>query len=75
MKMNLYIFFNIYRYHEIETDALANYNPLNKQVAGVAIKQKRPPPTDYQRPNTEFQRPNTEYQRPKLNIFCFACHV
>ena len=68
MKMNSYISFYIYRYHEIETDALANYNPLNKQVAGVAIKEKRPPPTDYQRPNTEYQRPNTEFQRPNTDF-------
>ena len=81
----LCFFLYIYRYHEheIERDALANYNPLNKQVAGVAIKEKRPPPTDYQRPpptdyqrpntefqrpNTDFQRPNTEYQRPKADL-------
>jgi len=75
--------FSRYHEHEIERDALANYNPLNKQVAGVAIKEKRPPPTDYQRPpptdyqrpntefqrpNTDFQRPNTEYQRPKADL-------
>ena len=66
----LFICFFTCRYQEqkIESDSLANYNPLNKQLAGVAIKEKRPPLTDYQRPNTEFQRPNTEFQRPNTDF-------
>ena len=34
----------------------------------MAIKEKRPPPTDYQRPNTEYQRPNTDFQRPNTEF-------